>query len=52
MKADRVRRVVVGARISHSGNAVPREGDLQGSTPVVDVGASGLHIEIDQVVAK
>ena len=47
-----VRRVVVGARISHSGNAVPREGDLQGSTPVVDVGASGLHIEIDQVVAK
>jgi len=47
-----VRRVIVGARISHSGNAVPREGDLQGSTPAVDVGASGLRVEIDQVVAR
>jgi cytochrome c-type biogenesis protein CcmH len=47
-----VRRVIVGARISHSGNAMPQQGDLQGMTPVVQVGASGLRLEIDQVIAN
>ena len=51
-KLSSVRRVIVGARVSHSGNAVPQEGDLQGSTPVVDVGASGLRLEINQAVAN
>ena len=46
-----VKRVIVGARVSHSGNAVPQPGDLQGSTLAVDVGASGLRLEIDQAVA-
>jgi cytochrome c-type biogenesis protein CcmH len=45
-----VRRVVVGARISRSGNAAPQPGDLQGSTSAVDVGTSGLHVEIDRAV--
>jgi cytochrome c-type biogenesis protein CcmH len=47
-----VKRVIVGARISHSGNALPQQGDLQGSTPAVQVGASGLRLEIDQVVTN
>lgn len=47
-----VRRVIVGARISHSGNAVPQAGDLQGASPPVDVGASALRVEIDQAVAN
>jgi cytochrome c-type biogenesis protein CcmH len=47
-----VKRVVVGARISHSGNAMPQQGDLEGSTPAVQVGAAGLRLEIDQVVAN
>jgi cytochrome c-type biogenesis protein CcmH len=46
------RRVIVGARVSRSGNAVPQPGDLQGSTPAVQVGATGLSLQIDQVVAK
>ena len=47
-------RVVVGARISKSGDAMPRAGDLQGlSAPLVpgSPGASGLKIEINQSVA-
>jgi cytochrome c-type biogenesis protein CcmH len=44
------RRVVVGARISRSGNAMPQAGDLQGWTPAVDVGAAGLRVEINQAV--
>ena len=46
-------RVIVGARISKSGEALPRAGDLQGlSAPLVigSPGASGLKIEINQSV--
>jgi cytochrome c-type biogenesis protein CcmH len=46
------KRVILGARISRSGNAVPRDGDLQGATPAVEVGASGVRLEIDQVVGN
>jgi len=42
-----VSRVVVGARISKSGNAMPQAGDLQGLAPAVDVGASGVQVEIN-----
>jgi cytochrome c-type biogenesis protein CcmH len=45
-------RVVVGARISKSGQALAQPGDLQGSAPAVEVGASGLTIEINDVVAQ
>lgn len=42
--------VVVGARISKSGNAMPQSGDLEGLTPIVKVGSDGLHITIDRTV--
>lgn len=43
-------QVVVGARISKSGNAMPQPGDLSGQTPVTALGASGLKVEISQAV--
>jgi cytochrome c-type biogenesis protein CcmH len=39
-------RVIVGARISKSGQAMPQPGDLEGLTAPVAVGATGLKIEI------
>lgn len=43
-------RVVVGARISRSGNALPATGDLEGQAVEVDVGARGVEIRIDREV--
>jgi cytochrome c-type biogenesis protein CcmH len=43
-------QVVVGARISKSGNAMPQSGDLQGFSAPVAPGASKLTIEISDVV--
>ena len=43
-------QVVVGARISKSGNAMPQPGDLSGQSSVVSVGASGLQLEISETV--
>lgn len=45
-----VEQVVVGARVSKSGDAAPRPGDLQGFSGPVQVGARGLNITIDAVV--
>ena len=45
-------RVIVGARISKSGHAMPQPGDLQGTVGPVDLGASGLKVEIGEVIAK
>ena len=42
--------VIIGARISHSGDAIAAPGDLQGFSKPVAVGASGISITIDQVV--
>ncbi len=42
--------VVVEARISKSGNAIPQAGDLSGKSGPVKPGASGVNITIDQVV--
>jgi cytochrome c-type biogenesis protein CcmH len=42
--------VVVSARISKSGNALPRPGDLEGDSAPVAPGASGLQVAIDRVV--
>lgn len=39
-------RVVVGARISKSGQAMPQSGDLEGVTAPVTVGTQGLVVEI------
>jgi cytochrome c-type biogenesis protein CcmH len=43
-------RVVVSARISKAGNAVPQPGDLQGGSGVVANNASGVKVVIDAVV--
>ena len=41
-------QVIVGARVSMSGNALPQPGDLQGLSPAVVPGTSGLSIEITE----
>jgi cytochrome c-type biogenesis protein CcmH len=51
-KLSAAKRVVIGARISKSGQAMPQPGDLQGFSAPVDVGAQGVAIEIAEKVAK
>lgn len=43
-------RVVVVVRVSRSGEAAARAGDLQGASAPVRPGASGLHVLVDAVV--
>jgi cytochrome c-type biogenesis protein CcmH len=43
-------RIIVGARISKSGNATPQTGDLQGTSAPVANTASGVKVTIDTVV--
>ena len=43
-------RVVVGARVSRTGNAVPQAGDLQGLSAPMAPSASGLKIQITEVI--
>lgn len=43
-------KVIVGARISKSGNAMPQAGDMSGQSGVVSLGASGLQVEIKDTV--
>jgi len=43
-------RVIVGARISRSGNATPQPGDLQGASAAVANDASSVTVVIDSVV--
>lgn len=50
MKLSAFDQVVVIARISKSGNAMPQPGDLQGASAVVNPGRSGLKITIDKVM--
>ena len=45
-KLSGAKRVIVGARISKSGQAMPQPGDLEGLSGVVDVGATGVTVEI------
>lgn len=42
-------KVVIGARLSRSGNATPQRGDLVGSSAPVDPRSQGVSIVIDQV---
>ncbi|MBV8033092.1 MAG: c-type cytochrome biogenesis protein CcmI, partial [Betaproteobacteria bacterium] len=52
-KLSDVPRVVVVARISRSGNAIPQAGDLQGASAPVANAASGVQVRIDgEVGAK
>lgn len=50
MKLSAQARVIVGARVSLSGNPVPASGDLEGVTEPVAPGAAGLKIVIDRQV--
>ncbi|MEX8498037.1 MAG: tetratricopeptide repeat protein [Leptothrix ochracea] len=43
-------RVVVSARVSKTGEAMPQPGDLTGQTAPVAVGSTGLKVEITEVV--
>jgi cytochrome c-type biogenesis protein CcmH len=43
-------QVMIGARVSRSGNATPQSGDLQGVTGPVPVGSTGVQVVIDEVV--
>lgn len=43
-------KVIVGARVSKSGNAMPQPGDLSGQSAPVNVGATGVQIEIKEAV--
>ena len=42
--------VIVGARISKSGNPMPQSGDLQGMTELVRLGSSDVEVKINAVV--
>lgn len=50
MKLSNFPEVMVGARISKSGNATPQAGDLEGSTGPVKLGSNGVQVVIDKVV--
>ena len=52
MKLSNFSKVVVIARVSKSGQAIAAPGDLTGQTAVVDVGASALRVDVNEVVAK
>jgi cytochrome c-type biogenesis protein CcmH len=47
MKLSTYARVIVGARISKSGNAMPQPGDLQGLSGIVASSASGVVVLVD-----
>jgi cytochrome c-type biogenesis protein CcmH len=42
--------VIVGARVAKSGNAIPQSGDLEGLSPPIKAGATGLTIVIDRAL--
>jgi cytochrome c-type biogenesis protein CcmH len=42
--------VVVGARVSKSGNASPQSGDLEGLSPTIKVGMNGVSVVIDRAL--
>ena len=50
MKMSNFDQVVVVARISKSGNAMPQPGDMQGMSKPLALGSSGIRIDIDQPI--
>ena len=50
MKLSGLDDVVIEARISRTGDATPKAGDLRGAVSPVKVGASGVVVEIASVV--
>ncbi len=49
-KISALSEVIVNARISRSGNAIPASGDLEGATEKVKVGTQGMALVIDRAV--
>ena len=49
-KISSLSEVIVTARISRSGNAIPASGDLEGGTEKIKVGSRGIAITIDRAV--
>ncbi|MGY0194177.1 tetratricopeptide repeat protein [Leptothrix sp. BB-4] len=52
MRLSNFPQVIVGARVSKSGNAMPQPGDLQGLSQPVALGSSGLKIVIGEEVGR
>jgi len=50
LKLSSVEQVVVGARISKSGNAMPQPGDMQALSPALKVGGAAVELQIKQVL--
>ncbi len=50
MKLSDFKEVIVGARISKSGNAMPQSGDMEGFSQPVAVGAKDIRISISKTV--
>lgn len=50
MKLSNFKEVVVGARVSKSGNATPQPGDLQGASTAIKIGSTGVKVVIDKAV--
>ena len=46
------KQVIVSARVSKSGNAIPQAGDLSGEAAPVTPGATGIAVRIDKVVGS
>lgn len=49
-KISALTEVVVNARVSRSGNAIPASGDLEGATEKVKVGTQGMSLVIDRAI--
>jgi cytochrome c-type biogenesis protein CcmH len=43
-------KIVVVARVSKSGNAMPQKGDLEGASAPLAPGATGIKVEISRIV--
>lgn len=50
MKLSDVKQVIVGARVSKSGDALPKPGDLEGYSEAVSPGADNLRVTISKAV--
>ncbi len=48
-KLSKFKDVIVGARISKSGNATPQSGDFEGKSPVISVGTTEIPLLINSV---
>jgi len=49
-KISALSEVIINARVSRSGNAIPASGDLEGATEKVKVGTQGMSVVIDRAI--